>query len=218
MAVRAPAAPPPPPGAAAPPASGPPPRRSAAPPASGPPPRRSAAPPASATAPAADPYAAARAQLRAQIAVLERRLADAAVTAFADRAPETAAPFRWPPPAAVAAGPRLLDLGALEAVRDDLAARLSAARTSRHDRAERREAARVRLERMLLDPRRHRFERVAQAELGEGGCGVWQVRPRLGLVGMLVGWWQVKLSSGCPLPGAPRIPASLVERKQEGRR
>jgi hypothetical protein len=28
---------------------------------------------------------------------------------------------------------------------------------------------------------------------------VWHVRPRLGLVGMLAGWWQVKLSSGCPL-------------------
>jgi hypothetical protein len=25
------------------------------------------------------------------------------------------------------------------------------------------------------------------------------VRPRLGLIGMLMGWWQVKLSSGCPL-------------------
>jgi len=36
-------------------------------------------------------------------------------------------------------------------------------------------------------------------ELGEGGCGVYQVRPRLGLIGMLAGWWHVKLSSGCPL-------------------
>jgi hypothetical protein len=25
------------------------------------------------------------------------------------------------------------------------------------------------------------------------------VRPRLGLIGMLAGWWHVKLSSGCPL-------------------
>src|SRR5947209_8298032 len=24
-------------------------------------------------------------------------------------------------------------------------------------------------------------------------------RPRLGLIGMMMGWWQVKLSSGCPL-------------------
>jgi hypothetical protein len=53
---------------------------------------------------------------------------------------------------------------------------------------------------MLLDPAKHRFARVACRDLGEPGCGVWQVRPRLGLIGMLMGWWQVKLSSGCPLP------------------
>jgi hypothetical protein len=41
--------------------------------------------------------------------------------------------------------------------------------------------------------------RVANRDLGESGCGVWHVRPRLGLIGMLMGWWQVKLSSGCPL-------------------
>ena len=38
-------------------------------------------------------------------------------------------------------------------------------------------------------------------DLGEPGCGAWEVRPRLGLIGMLMGWWQVKLSSGCPLAG-----------------
>ncbi|HZE06825.1 MAG TPA: hypothetical protein VE127_16470, partial [Solirubrobacteraceae bacterium] len=55
--------------------------------------------------------------------------------------------------------------------------------------------------RMLLHPAEHKFERIACRELGEPGCGVWHVRPRLGLIGMLMGWWQVKLSSGCPLPG-----------------
>ncbi len=60
-------------------------------------------------------------------------------------------------------------------------------------------ANRVLLERMLLAPGRHRFVRVSQQDIGEPGCGVWQVRPRLGLIGMLMGWWQVKLSSGCPL-------------------
>jgi len=49
--------------------------------------------------------------------------------------------------------------------------------------------------------------------VGEPGCGVWQVRPRLGLIGMLMGWWQVKLSSGCPLPGgraaARPVPGAL---------
>jgi hypothetical protein len=54
---------------------------------------------------------------------------------------------------------------------------------------------------MLLDPARHRFARVSCQDLGQPGCGVWQVRPRLGLIGMLMGWWEVKLSSGCPLAG-----------------
>jgi hypothetical protein len=52
---------------------------------------------------------------------------------------------------------------------------------------------------MLLEPGKHRFERIACSDLGDPGCGVWEVRPRLSLIGMLMGWWQVKLSSGCPL-------------------
>ena len=51
---------------------------------------------------------------------------------------------------------------------------------------------------MRADPAAHRWERVDSAELGEPGCRHWQVRPRLGLIGMLAGWWHVKLSSGCP--------------------
>jgi hypothetical protein len=62
-------------------------------------------------------------------------------------------------------------------------------------------ANRVRLERMLLEPAKYRFARISCADLGQPGCGVWQVRPRLGLIGMLMGWWEVKLSSGCPLAG-----------------
>ena len=38
------------------------------------------------------------------------------------------------------------------------------------------------------------------ADLGERGCGAYHVRPRLGIIGMLMGWWHIKLSSGCPLP------------------
>jgi hypothetical protein len=93
----------------------------------------------------------------------------------------------------------VLSLGELEAVRDDLAARLSDARARLTELGDRQEAARALRERMLLEPGRHRFARVTSRELGEGGCGVYQVRPRLGLIGMLMGWWQVKLSSGCPL-------------------
>ena len=137
---------------------------------------------------------AARRSLRTQIVKLERELADAFVTAM---------PMGGLAPAAETspAMPRLLDLGELERVRDELAERLHAARALISERAEQQEAARIKLERMLLEPGRYRFYRITREQLGEPGCGAWQVRPRLGLIGMLMGWWQVKLSSGCPLAG-----------------
>lgn len=148
---------------------------------------------------ALDAQRAARAQLRRQIAALERQLSDALVTAFAQAAPAALA-GELPGPGERRAGcPRVLTLGELEEVRDDLAERLSGARARLAEVAERQERARVLRERMLLEPGRHRFARVSSRELGEGGCGVYRVRPRLGLVGMFMGWWQVKLSSGCPL-------------------
>ena len=104
-------------------------------------------------------------------------------------------------PRAVAATPHLLGLGELERVRDDLAERLRDARIRIAKRADEQEAKRLTLERMLLDPGSYRFVRIARSELGEQGCGAWEVRPRLGLIGMLAGWWHVKLSSGCPLAG-----------------
>ncbi|MEA2213156.1 MAG: hypothetical protein QOF83_3104 [Solirubrobacteraceae bacterium] len=134
---------------------------------------------------------AARRTLRHQISRLERDLADAFVTAF---------PMGGlPQPAAVASSPRLLALGELERVRDELAERLRSSRALIAQRADEQEEKRRILERMLLEPGKYRFVRISRAELGEPGCGVWQVRPRLGLIGMLMGWWQVKLSSGCPL-------------------
>jgi hypothetical protein len=86
-------------------------------------------------------------------------------------------------------------------VRDELTERLRATRERIAERAECQHAARIRLERMLLEPGKYRFTRIPLSELGEPGCGAWEVRPRMGLIGMLMGWWQVKLSSGCPLPG-----------------
>ena len=150
-------------------------------------------PPAILASPAPDERAARR-SLRAQIATLERELAEAFVTAYpmGGLAEE---------PTRSCAAPRLLELGELERLRDDLAARVRAARATIGELAERQAANRLALERMLLDPGRHRSVRIASRDVGEPGCGVWHVRPRLGLIGMLMGWWQVKLSSGCPLPG-----------------
>lgn len=135
---------------------------------------------------------AARRTLRAQIAKLERELAEAFVTAYPMGGLDEA-------PVSTCAAPRLLDLGELERIRDDLAARVRAARGTITELADRQAASRLQLERMLLEPGRHRFVRISNRDIGEPGCGVWQVRPRLGLIGMLMGWWQVKLSSGCPL-------------------
>jgi hypothetical protein len=134
---------------------------------------------------------AARRSLRAQVARLERQLADAFVTAYPMGGIEL--------PAHGAAEPRLLDLGELEHVRDELAERMRGARVTIARRADEQSEKRLVLEWMLLDPAAHRFARVSCSELGTPGCGAWQVRPRLGLIGMLMGWWQVKLSSGCPL-------------------
>jgi hypothetical protein len=142
----------------------------------------------------------ARRSLRSQIAKLERELSDMFVTAFPMGGLAR-------PPEARHGQPRLLGLGELERIRDELADRVRAARTQVADRADEHEANRLLLERMLLEPGKHRFRRVRLSDIGEPGCGAYEVRPRLGLIGMLAGWWQVKLSSGCPLAGGRgRVP------------
>ena len=96
---------------------------------------------------------AARRSLRNQIARLERELADAFVTAYRMGGIQ--------PPAQQRAQPRVLDLGALERVRDELAERLHEARVTIAQRAEIQAANRLQLERMLLEPGRYRFARIA---------------------------------------------------------
>ena len=148
----------------------------------------------------------ARAELRRQIGRLERELAGLFAEAFP----------RVEIDASVSAGaaePRIAGLGELERVRDALAVRVAEARHALADRAELETRNREALERMLADPAAHRWERISRADLGEPGCGHWHSRPRLGPLGMLMGWWRVKVSSGCPLPG--RLAA--VERSAKGR-
>ena len=90
-------------------------------------------------------------------------------------------------------GPRLLALDELEATRDQML-HGPPPTTGSADHS----SAHARLEAMLADPAAHRHERVALSDLGRPGCGSYMVKPRLGLIGMLAGWWEVKLSSGCP--------------------
>jgi hypothetical protein len=139
-------------------------------------------------------HAAARRTLRGQIAKLDAELARlAAASSPRDE-------IGW----AIGghAGPRLLGLGELERTRDDLAERLHAVRAAHAERAAREALKRDQLARMLRNPEEHRFVRITREEVGEPGCGAWESRPRLGLLGMLAGWWHVKVSSGCPLVGA----------------
>ena len=133
---------------------------------------------------------AARRQLREQIARLERELAGA----VAHTRPRVAVPR-----VAGHAGPRLLGLAELERLRDELAGQLSDLRARQDEVAERAVAKRLLVEDMLLAPQEYKWVRVTNEDLGETGCKSWHVRPRLGLIGMLAGWWHVKISSGCPL-------------------
>jgi hypothetical protein len=92
----------------------------------------------------------------------------------------------------------MLSLGELERVRDALAARLATLHTAADDQAARQAVALRELEQMLADPPAHKWERIRNADLGRPGCTTYHVRPKLGLIGMLAGWWQVVVSGGCP--------------------
>lgn len=142
-------------------------------------------------APAAGEQRAARRSLRGQIAHLERRLAELTVASY---------PHVGPGEPSGRGVPHLLSLGELERERDRLVARLAAAESAVAAQESAQAGARERLAAMLADPPAHKWERVANQELGLPGCTVYHVRPRLGPLGLLMDWWQVKISSGCPLP------------------
>ena len=88
------------------------------------------------------------------------------------------------------------------------------ARSPCASRAELETGNRELLRQMLAAPAEHKWLRISRADVGEPGCGHWHSRPRLGPLGMLMGWWRVKVSSGCPLSG--RLAA--VEREAGARR
>jgi hypothetical protein len=142
---------------------------------------------------------AIRRALRDQIAKLEAELASLFCSAYPRRGFEWAIPARR--------GPRLLSLGELEELRDQLAAKLQHNRRVLSDKTYVEEMYRARIEEMILEPQKHKWERVTSEDIGETGCKNWHVRPRLGIVGMLMNWWRVKISSGCPLAGGLGAPS-----------
>ena len=149
----------------------------------------------------------ARAELRRQIGRLEWQLATLVAEAFPRLEVDTGVP-------APCSAPRALGLGELEALRDALAIRVADARRALRERADREARNRELLDQMLARPAEFPWMQISRADIGEPGCGHWHSRPRLGPVGMLMGWWRVKVSSGCPLPG--RLAA--VEHETQSRR
>jgi len=136
----------------------------------------------------------ARVELRRQVAHLERELGGLFSEAFG----RVELDYRV---AASAAAPRVLDLGELERLRDELAERVAEARVTLRERARLENANHELLRRMLASPADFKWVQVSRDDLGLPGCGHWHSRPRLGPIGMLMGWWRVKVSSGCPLAG-----------------
>jgi AcrR family transcriptional regulator len=133
---------------------------------------------------------AARRTLREQIARLELELA----SLFTSTRPGDGVDWQVRSPG----GPRVLDVGDLESLRDELAGRVEDIRRAMREQAEAQHEKRAHLEDMSKDPGGHKWERISNEDLGEPGCKHYHATPRLGLVGMLMGWWRVKVSSGCP--------------------
>ena len=134
---------------------------------------------------------AARRTLRDQIARLENELAQLFCSIWPRKGFSVGVAGRG--------GPRLLSLAELEELRDELAAVVQHARRALSDRTYSEEQYRRLIEEMLLDPAAHKWVRVRNEDIGEPGCKNWHVRPRWSFIGMLMGWWRVVISSGCPL-------------------
>jgi hypothetical protein len=135
----------------------------------------------------------ARRQLLEQVARLEEELAQLFCSTWPRKG------FEWE--VRSRGGPRVLSLSELEELRDDLADRLQHNRRALGDRTYVEELNRRRIEEMMLAPEEHKWVRIRHEDIGEKGCKQWHVLPRFGPVGLLMNWWRVKISSGCPLAG-----------------
>jgi hypothetical protein len=132
-----------------------------------------------------------RKQLREQIARIEAELGELFCSAY------PRAGFDWD--VSARRGPRLLSIRELEELRDELATRLQRNRRTLSERTYTEELNRRRIEEMMLAPEEYKWVRIRNEDIGERGCKQWHVLPRFGPLGMLMNWWRVKISSGCPL-------------------
>ena len=134
----------------------------------------------------------ARRTLLDQVERLEGELSSLVVATWPRKNFEFAVPARSGPA-------RMLTFGELERVRDELADRVERVRQGFNVRTRTEEQYRRLIEEMMLAPSEYKWVRVSNEEIGEPGCKHWHVTPRWGLFGMLMDWWRVKISSGCPL-------------------
>jgi DNA-binding transcriptional regulator YhcF (GntR family) len=130
-----------------------------------------------------------RRELRRQIARLEEELAGYASDL---RRGDPGHPLLQPKA-------HIADVAELEETRNRLLAQLAEVRDKQARKAGRQKRARKQVEAMAREPESHKWQWVSNEELGEPGCKTWRVTPRYGPVGALMGWWRVKVSSGCPL-------------------
>jgi hypothetical protein len=140
-----------------------------------------------------------RDELRRQIARLEQQLSELWSSAFPRQG------IDWS--VGAVGGPRILGAAELERIRDALLVRVREAQTEIARRADVEEKNRGLVERMIAQPERYPWVQISNDDVGDRDCKHWHSRPRLGIIGMLMGWWRVKLSSGCPLAegrSAPR--------------
>jgi DNA-binding transcriptional regulator YhcF (GntR family) len=129
-----------------------------------------------------------RRELRRQIARLEEELAGYARDL---RRGDPGHPLLQPKP-------RVADVAELERTRNRLLEQLAEVRDKQARRGRRQQRARDQVEEMARKPEEHKWQWVSNEDLGEPGCKTWHVTPRYGPVGALMGWWRVKVSSGCP--------------------
>ena len=153
----------------------------------------------------------ARAEMRRQIAAMEAELGRLFASAF----PRTGIEFGVPAPGG---GPRVLGVDELEGVRDSLAGRLREARAELGERTRVEQRNRVLIDEMAADPESHKWVRVSNEDIGEPGCRHWHSRPKWGPLGLLLNWWRVVVSSGCPLSAGLAAPPEMAKKRKRKRR